>query len=69
MSSAITESKVGRDTNGNERLDKQRANGRIDALQAGVLAVGAGRRWRLPGGEDNLEESSASEYVLHEMYS
>ena len=68
MSSAIAESKVGRDTNGNERLDKRRSNGRIDAVQAGVLAVAAGRRWRLPGGEQELTESNPSDYVLHEMY-
>ena len=66
MSSAITESKVGRDTNGNERLDKARAKGRIDAVQAGVLAVAAGRRWRLPS--DDLADSNPSDYVLHEMY-
>ena len=62
MSSAISESKVGRDTNGNERLDKRRSNGRIDAVQAGVLAVAAGRRWRLPSGEEELTESDSSDY-------
>ena len=68
MSSAIAESKVGRDTNGNERLDKQRSKGRIDAVQAGVLAVAAGRRWRLPSGEEELTDSDSSDFVLHEMY-
>ena len=68
MGSAIAESKVGRDTNGNERLDKMRSNGRIDAVQAGVLAVGAGRRWRLPSVEEDLVDRSPSDYVLHEMY-
>ena len=68
MSSAISESKVGRDTNGNERLDKQRTKGRIDAVQAGVLAVAAGRRWRLPSSEEELADSNPSDYVLHEMY-
>ncbi|WP_425154861.1 terminase large subunit domain-containing protein [Candidatus Palauibacter sp.] len=48
MDSAIAECKIGRDTNGNPRLDKSRRRGRIDALQAVVLAVGLGRRWRLP---------------------
>ncbi len=53
MESAIFEAEVGRDTNGNPRLDRRRHRGRIDALQAAVLAVGIGRRYRLPraGGE------------------
>ena len=68
MESAIAECTIGRDTNGNPRLDKARAKGRIDALQAAVLAVGAGRRWRLPSGEDPLEERAASDYVLCELY-
>ena len=52
MESAIAECAIGRDTNGNPRLDKARSRGRIDALQAAVLAVGAGRRWRLPSPEE-----------------
>ena len=68
MASAIAESRVGHDRNKNEYLDKRRSVGRIDALQAAVLAVGAGRRWRLPSGEENLADSSASDYVLHELY-
>ena len=67
MSSAIAESKVGF-KNGNEHLGKNRESGRIDPLQAGVLAVGAGRRWRLPSGEEELTESDSGDYVLHEMY-
>ena len=52
MESAIAETVIGRDTNGNPRLDKARSKGRIDALQAAVLAVGLGRRWRLPSPEE-----------------
>ncbi len=52
MESAIAECVIGRDTNGNPRLDKARSKGRIDALQAAVLAVGLGRRWRLPSPEE-----------------
>ena len=48
MKSAINESRIKRDTNGNVALDKTRANSRIDALQAAVLATGCGRRWRFP---------------------
>ena len=48
MESAIVESRIVRDPNGNPGLNKSRARGRIDALQAAVLAVGLGRRWRLP---------------------
>ena len=40
MESAIAESAVARDTGGNPKLDKSRARGRIDALQAGVIAAG-----------------------------
>ena len=46
LESAILESHVdySRDNNGNPYLDKRRQRGRIDALQAAVLAVGAGER-------------------------
>ena len=54
MESAIADAAIGRDTNGNPRLDKGRTRGRIDALQAAVLAVGLGRRWRLPGADEDL---------------
>ena len=43
MDSAIYEAEITRDPNGNPRLDKTRRRGRIDALQAAVLAVGLGR--------------------------
>ena len=48
LQSAIMESVLRRDPNGNPSLDKKRQRGRIDMLQAGVLAVGAGRKWREP---------------------
>ena len=51
MESAISECVIRRDTNGNPRLDKSRHKGRIDAVQAAVLAAGQGRRWRLPSPE------------------
>ena len=44
MRSAIAESELHRDSNGNVALDKSRARGRIDALQASVIAVGMGER-------------------------
>ena len=54
MASAIRESSIRRDPLGNPALNKARVNGRIDALSAGVIAVGLaerhqmkphGRRW------------------------
>lgn len=43
---AISESKIEDDRRGNPIVDKRRRNGRIDALSAGLLSVGAGERWR-----------------------
>ena len=60
MESAIAECVIGRDANGNPRLDKERRKGRIDALQAAVLAVGLGRRWRLP----SMEEDDLAKYYM-----
>ena len=48
MRSAILESKIHRDENNNPGLMRRRRNGRNDALQSTVLAVGCGRRWRIP---------------------
>ena len=45
MESAIASSAIARDASGNPKLDKAKANGRIDALQAGVIALGIGARW------------------------
>ena len=42
MRSAIHESVIRRDASGNPALDKRRANGRIDALSAAVIAAGLG---------------------------
>ena len=44
--SAISESAIRYDNNGNPALEKGRAKGRIDALSAVILAVGAGARAR-----------------------
>ena len=52
LESAIRESHVDytKDNNGNPYIDRRRRNGRIDALQAAVLAVGAGERLMSPAG-------------------
>ena len=68
LESSILESKIKRDPNGNPGLDKQRNRGRIDALQAAVLAVGLGRRWRLPSPTEHLVDRPASDYILRELY-
>ena len=46
MESAIANSSIVRDASGNPKLDKAKSKGRIDALQAAVIAFGIGRRWR-----------------------
>lgn len=46
LASSISDSRVDRDSWGNIRLQKKRHAGRIDALQAAVLAVAAGMRHR-----------------------
>lgn len=43
---AIAVSSVKRDPSGNPKLERAMAKGRNDALQAGVLALGLGARWR-----------------------
>ena len=43
--SAISESDISHDPNGNPGLDKSRRRSRIDILQAGILAVGLGARY------------------------
>ena len=58
LRSAIRESYIARDSNGNPKLDKIRQLGRIDVMQAAVHAIAAGRRWRLPsldGEESDLK--------------
>ncbi len=45
---AISKAALGRDRNGNPSLDKSEQRGRIDVLQAAILAVGQGHRWRKP---------------------
>ena len=53
LESAILESKVSRNTHGNPVLDRARRRGRIDVLQAALMAVGLGERvaamWELRG--------------------
>lgn len=46
MESAIAASSIERDSSGNPKLEKASSRGRIDALQAAVLALGLGARWR-----------------------
>ncbi len=67
MDTAIYECNIGHDTNGNPRLGKSRTRGRIDALEAAVLAVGLGRWWRLPS-PDRTVVRSPYDYVLTEIY-
>ena len=50
LASAIKESTLRRDGNGNPALDRARAAGRIDVLSAAILAVGAGSKPRPRGG-------------------
>ena len=65
MDSAISESVIRRDGNNNAALNKARHKGRNDPLQAALLAVGPGRRWReaMEDAEDDI-----GNYVLTEMY-
>jgi len=46
MENAIAMSAISRDAAGNPKLDRAKSKGRIDALSAGVIAVGLGERWR-----------------------
>ena len=48
LSSAIKESTLRRDGNGNPAIDRARTAGRIDVLSAAILAVGAGSKPRAP---------------------
>ena len=50
LSSAIKESTLRRDANGNPAIDRARSAGRIDVLSAAILAVGAGSKPRARGG-------------------
>ena len=49
LASAIKESTLRRDGNGNPAIDRARSHGRIDVLSAAVLAVGAADRFYKPG--------------------
>ena len=46
LASAIKESTLRRDGNGNPAIDRARSHGRIDVLSAAILAVGAGAKYR-----------------------
>ena len=46
LASAIKESTLRRDGNGNPAIDRARSHGRIDVLSAAILAVGAGAKHR-----------------------
>ena len=50
LASAIKESTLRRDGNGNPAIDRARSAGRIDVLSAAILAVGAGAKPRARGG-------------------
>ena len=50
LSSAIKESTLRRDGNGNPAIDRARSHGRIDVLSAAVLAIGAAAKPRARGG-------------------
>ena len=50
LASAIKESTLRRDSNGNPAIDRARTAGRIDVLSAAILAVGAGSKPRPRGG-------------------
>ena len=45
---AILKSRLRRDPNGNPAIQKASNKGKIDVLQASLLAVGMGYRWRKP---------------------
>ena len=49
LSSAIKESTLRRDGNGNPAIDRARSAGRIDVLSAAILAVGCGDKLYRPG--------------------
>ena len=65
LTSAISEAIVTRNHNGNAALNKSRHKGRIDVLQASIIAAGIGRRWRIPSEGDNGFD--VNDYVLTEM--
>lgn len=67
MEHAILESRLHFDTNNNPALNKARQKGRNDPLQASVLAVGSGRRWRIPSGPEK-KKMGVKDMVLTEMY-
>ena len=50
LATAIKESTLRRDGNGNPAVDRARSAGRIDVLSAAILAVGAGSKPRARGG-------------------
>ena len=62
MESAIAEAVIHRDSNGNAALFKARNKGRIDAMQAVILAAGLGRRWRVPS--EKKKPFSVGKYLI-----
>ena len=57
MMNGIRKSYLRRDDNGNAGLKRETQNSKIDLVQAAILAVGAGRRWRMP-----LEHNSLGQF-------
>ena len=60
MESAIMESALAIDPAGNEKLDKARSKGRIDAASASVLALGEAERYARPGPDGAMLVTMAS---------
>ena len=60
MRQAILETDIKRTSMGHPRLGRHRTRGRIDAVAAAILAVGAATAMS-PG-------RTASDYILHELY-
>ena len=61
LTMAVANSVISRGFNANPGLDKRKQMGRIDMVQAAVLAVGAGYRWRKP--VQGAKEYSVDQFV------
>ena len=62
--SAISESDISHDANGNPGLDKSRRRSRIDILQAGIIATGLAARYYLAP-PDEADEADAIKILDH----
>ena len=68
LKSAISESMLRYDPNGNPALHKGRQRGRIDALSAAVLAVGLGSRRQTAGGSWAFHEAEFDDIETGEFH-